>query len=337
MAADYSLAPEQVAPLPERLRSVPPIAETLGGYTLRLVEDNSVVDLDNLRPGESIFAKTTIEDREHLVHITEPTRPNPDHHLVASFPGMLEMIDFGSGLARHNALAAAYTSSRIVSVATDGVGVLCPKLEWGQSMHLTFRTMASDRLTITSMIAQNGPTTMVDVSMASRIGLEMAKQNLYNPVLTIERIINRSHAQVPLRHVPNDMVWKFTRHVLREHIHEVVRHPGIPREQMLGMIATIAAQMPAYVGNVKNLLRGASLKDVYEVASVVPTNYLSGTRDPLTQPTQLMKLQKTFPKNVGVQLLEGQGHNGFLNVARTIQEILSIDQARHQFTRVCIL
>ncbi len=304
----------------------PPTPSEIGSTTLRAL-DGSSIDLSELHCGEDVSATIDIEDRRHFVRLTEALRPDlaGENHTVVMLPGFSEMVDRGSGRNLHDAVTRHYPSSRVLSIATDGIGLPCRRLSWRQGLGLDFNTMASDRLSIAEHLAEEGPITMVNVSMGSVIGLRLALQNLREQRVDIEHIINHSHAQVPLTHVPRDMVARFLPHIVLDSAREVVRHPGPLVDHALGSLAILASHAPSYVGNLKNLLAGTDPADMYTVAEAVPTTYISGDRDPLAQRELLTRLERALPGQVHVVWLAGRGHAASLDAMAAARDIAGVD------------
>jgi pimeloyl-ACP methyl ester carboxylesterase len=267
-----------------------------------------------------------VDGRQHFVRLTEARRVSAmdDTHTVLMLPGFTEMVDRGSARNLHDAVVGHYPYSRVLSIATDGVGLPCRRLGWREGLELNFDTMASDRLAIAERL-HTGPVTMINVSMGTVIGLQLALCNLREQRVELEHIVNHSHAQVPLSHVPRDMVARFLPHIAIDSAHEVARRPGPLLDHALGSLAILATHWPSYLGNIKNLLTGTSPADMYKVAEQVPTTYISGDRDPLAQRELLMRLQQALPGQINVVLLSGRGHASSTNAATAAHDIASID------------
>jgi pimeloyl-ACP methyl ester carboxylesterase len=288
--------------------------------------DGWLIDLSELHCGESVTATIDIAERRHLVHVTEARRADPsgESHTVLMLPGFTETVERGSGRNLHDAVSNHYPYSRVLSIATDGVGLPCRRLGWQEGLSLNFDTMADDRLQIAEQLSADGPVTMVNVSMGSVIGLKLALQNLREQRLQLEHIINHSHAQVPLGHIPRDMIARFLPHIAVDGLREAIRHPAPFVEHALGSLALLA-QAPSYLGNIKNLLGGSNPADMYAVAEQVPTTYISGEHDPLAQTELLMRLQQALPGQVNIVQLPGRGHASSLDATQAARDIASID------------
>jgi len=323
------------APALELPRQRVPTPGEIGDTSLRAL-DGSYLDLSELHGGESVSATIDIAERRHFVRLTEASRADPanSRHTVFMLPGFTETVDKGSGRNLHDAIATHYPYSRIVSVATDGVGSSCRRVGWQAGFGLDFDTMAADRLSIAEMLSGDDPVTLATVSMGSVIGLQLALRNLYERRINLERIVNHSHAQVPLGHVPRDMAIRFLPHIAVDGLREAVRRPAPVVAHLVGSLALLAHHLPAYAGNLKNLLAGTDPADMYAVAEQVPTTYISGDRDPLAQRELLTRLQQALPGQVAVLRLPGRGHASSLDATTAARDIASVDDHAPASTRL---
>ena len=316
----------QQPPTVEAVASFSRSAPDVGEAVMRAL-DGSEIDLSNLHCSEQVSGFIGVAGRTHFVRITEASRPAPgvDDHTMFMLPGWTEMVERGTGANLHDAVAERFPASRILSIATDGVGMHCQPLSWDESMHLSFSTQGSDRLEIAAVVAAEGPTTLAPVSMGTVIGLETALLNLSKQRLQLEHIINHSHAQVSLAHVPIDMVLRFPLHMAFDGVREGIQHPKEAADAILGFLAIVATHAPAYAGNLRNLLRGTDIRNVFRVAQDVPTTFIFGTKDPLKQEKQLRRLERALPGQVRLMPIPGKGHAVSLDSKRAAQDFAKAD------------
>ena len=270
-----------------------------------------------------------IEDRAHLLRITEPEenqitedQPTPTFfHL----PGFTEMPDGGTAKYLHDDLAEVLPHARIVTVATDGVSRYGQKVDWAEGTAKTFEGMAADRLALAKWIAQEDPVVLLGISMGTPIIKKMLVLNEVTRKIgapydvNIMQVINHSHACVPGSRIPVDMVLKFIPHIVRDGWRESRNN----RDKLLGFVAVAKAfgkAAPAMAGNIKNLIKGISTEESIEAARAYDTAFISGDRDPLAQLNMLQGLAHEVP-SILLHIKRDIGHAACLNSSEAAQDI----------------
>jgi len=290
---------------------------------------------DDLSPGETVHAFMNVEGRTHALRITEASDTTggvsqPDIYML---PGFSEMTDMGSAKRFHTAVARQLPGSRVISIATEGVGAVSKPLLPASAARMSFNRMALDRLRIMQALSEDNPVTLLTVSMGSVIGLRLAHKNLQLPAdrqIDIRHIVNHSHAQVPLDRVHPDLTVRFPLHVVDELRREGGRIPGVVIAHALGAAAFWPKQAVSHLRNMINFVPGTPEALTHTIAKQYPTTYLSGTRDPLAQPALLARLERAYPQHVNVKWLQGLGHlaTAFAErEARTVAEAIRLRQA----------
>lgn len=256
--------------------------------------------------GHNHFARITEADEAHVADPEAiPT--------IFMLPGLTEMVDGGTAKDLHDDLALRFPESRVVSIATDGVGIHTAPLSFRDGLHRTFDEMADDRLTLMNALQGGGGITLVAISMGTAISVKLLERNsqLGNP-LPIEAFIAHSHAIVPKGRVLQDMVGKFLPHIGKDVI-EVAKHQ--PIKKLLGCLAVrrgFRQSMPAMASNIVHLLKGSEWSEFFHVASEYPTGIISGAKDPLRQEALCKQLAIAVPSTV-LYIRQDIGHGACLD------------------------
>lgn len=292
--------------------------------------------------------KLGLIEHEGYAHLVVVTKADPRHvknpkktPVRMHFPGWTEVVDGGTGLDFHDALALHHPDETIVSVATDGVNLHGEALPVAEAVKRSFAQMAKARLLIAKYFAGNSGVKVDAISMGCIPAVLMAELNLLIPEderINIEQMnfyssgvvatgvheseTFRKQIESPVERIK--YLGGFFLHVGADFTREAVRHPLHTAKAAKGYadLAVATVKEPriglAITGNFINMQPGVPFETLKHVAEHTKLRRYSGERDSLKEDEQWQRLKILFPQNVTAVEVPGKGHAMSVHAGKTV-------------------
>ena len=275
--------------------------------------------------------------------LTVTSQPDPEladsrrlPRILLAFPGLVEMGDASSARRIHIALARTFPEDIIKTVATDGVSKNGKLLGLSEGWNNTFDRMARDRLDLASGCAGDSEVAIVATSMSVNTQFSLAKLNIDEDRINLERLFSISGALVGCglneermqevydgmfgtdlseNEIRDIVLGRFFKDLAPEALSTLKREP-------VGSLGVLATGMAAYLlsphkfprralavaGNLRSATHGTDLEIIENVASQHPIGVLAGGDDSLHLSSLYDAIAQVPGSNVQSIIRPGEGH-----------------------------
>jgi pimeloyl-ACP methyl ester carboxylesterase len=251
----------------------------------------------------------------HGIAVTDPVGGSFDN-VIISFPGFTETIEGTIRKQLQEHLSYQFPRSRIVSVASDGIGATGDRYTWYEREKHSVEEMGRTRLEIAKDLAGDTAVYGMGTSMGSIILHHMTRENLATPSssdhIDLRGNYLLSPALVDPKNIIRDMGVLFLPMFVGDTLHELFAKTA-PKESItlmkqLGHYGLIPYDAPAMLNQLIGLFLGTKESDVADVIEQVPTVVVAGERDPVAQWHMWRRIEKRFPEQLYLEVVAGRGH-----------------------------